>query len=59
MAEKKKKGDGFPIRIGPLMKQIFEKQKEKVKKETYDCIEASDYDVSEILAKKILKNNLI
>lgn len=48
----KKKREEFLIRIGPLMRQMIEKQRKKVLDVTYDEVEASDYYICEILAKK-------
>jgi len=55
----KKKREEYPTRIGPLLKKILEKQKQIVKDATWECINPSDYEVGEILAKKILKGNIL
>ena len=61
MAEtnQKKKREEYPTRIGPLLKKILEKQKQIVKKATWECLNPSDYEVGEILAKKILEANIL
>jgi len=43
----------FTIRIGPLLKAVLEQQKKQIKQATYDCVEPSDYEAGEIIAKKI------
>lgn len=43
----------YTARIGPLLREMLDKQKENIKKETYDVIEASDYNAGEIIAKKV------
>lgn len=53
------KREGFATRIGPLLKEIFEKQKDIIKKTTWECITASDYEVGEIIAKKIIESKLL
>jgi len=57
--KKKKTKEEYYIRIGPLLKKILRLQKENIKKETYDCINSSEYEAGEIIAKKIIKNNLV
>ena len=49
MVEKKE----FTIRIGPLLRDIIDRQKEKVKAVTYECVDVSDYEAGEIIAKKL------
>jgi len=57
--EKNKKRKDFPTRIGPLLKGIFEKQKKIIMKTTWECINPSDYEVGEIIAKKITESNIL
>ena len=57
--QKVKKRETYSTKIGPLLKNVFVKQKEKIKTVTYDCVNSSDYEVGEIIAKKILDNKLI
>ena len=46
-------------KISPLMREILDKQKEKVKAVTDDVCDCSDYEASELLAKKIIDNKLL
>lgn len=43
----------FTVRIGKLLKQALEKQKDSIRKATYDCVDPSDYEAGEIIAKKL------
>ena len=52
--EDKEKREEFSIRIGPLLKEVLDKQKENVNKVTYKCVVLSDYLAGEMLAKKVL-----
>ena len=56
---KKEKREEYPTRIGPLLKKIFEKQKQIVKETTWECINPSDYEVGEIIAKKVADRNIL
>ncbi len=47
------------VRIGVLLKQVLEKQKQKINEVTYGCVKASDYEAGEIIAKKIIENKLV
>lgn len=49
----------FAVRIGPLLKALLDKQKDRIKQATYDCVKSSDYDAGEIIAKKIIANKLL
>lgn len=51
--------EGHKVRIGPLLKSLFDKQKDRIKQATYDCVKSSDYDAGEIIAKKIIANKLL
>ncbi len=57
MVEKEKKE--YYVRIGPLLKDVLDKQKQNVKRETYDVCKSSEWEAGEILAKKIVENNLV
>ena len=57
--ETKTKREEFVTRIGPLLKGVFDKQKEKIKETTWDCVCSSDYDAGEIIAKKVTSNKLV
>ena len=51
--------ENYVVKIGPLLKNMLDKQKENVKRETYDVCNTSDYEAGEIIAKKIIENKLI
>ncbi len=51
MAEGKK--EEYTVRIGPLLRDKINKQKENIKEATYDCTDPSDYEAGEIIAKKL------
>jgi len=53
------KKEGHNTRIGPLLKSLFEKQKKIINKTTWECINPSDYEVGEIIAKKMLERNIL
>lgn len=50
---REKKREQYSITIGPLLKNLLNRQKEIIKQATYDCIESSDYEAGEIIAKKM------
>lgn len=50
MGEKKLE---FTIRIGPLLREVIDLQKARVKEVTLDVVDSSDYNAGEILAKKV------
>ncbi len=43
----------FTLRIGPLLREVIDIQKRKIKEATYDVVDASDYNAGEIVAKKV------
>ena len=55
--EPKKKA--FTVRIGPLMRQCLDKQKSSIKSMAYNVLETSDFMAGEVLARKILDNQLV
>lgn len=58
--EKIKKEDlGVIIRVHPLLIEVFEKQRKIVQDVTYNSISGSNYEISEIIAKKILNAKII
>ncbi len=57
--QKEGRREQWDIKIGPLMKKVLIKQREKIKEATYGIEKSSDYTASEIIAKKILDNDLI
>ncbi len=54
MEEKKKKLEEFTVRIGAKLKGLLQEQKNKIKEATYNCVNPSDLEAGEILAKKLL-----
>lgn len=55
MVEEKKKITEFTIRIGIKLREVLDQQKEQIKEATYNCVNPSDLEAGEIVAKKILK----
>jgi len=49
----------YATRIGPLLKKVFNEQKEIIKKATWECMNPSDYEVGEVIAKKIIEKNIL
>ena len=49
----------YVIKIGGKLRKVLDLQKVKIKEYTYDIVNASDYEVGEIIADKILKNELV
>jgi hypothetical protein len=49
----------YTIRIGPLLRKVLDKQKEIVEKFTYSAVNPSDYEIGELLAKKIIAGKII
>jgi len=54
-----KKREEFVIQIGPILKQVLELQKEKIKEVSWGCVNASYYEAGEVIAKKIMENKLV
>jgi len=54
-----KKTNVFYIRIGPKLKQLIEKQIDIIKEVTWNEVKASNFEAGEIIARKIIDNNLI
>ena len=59
MENKKQKRQEFITKIGPTLKDILTKQKKNVDDVTYGCVKTSDYEAGEMIAKKVLENNLV
>lgn len=59
MEEKSTKREEYVTKIGPLLKKLLEKQKENIKKVTYECVSSSDYEAGEIIAKKVIQSNIL
>ena len=53
MVEEKRKE--FVIKIGEKLREVLDLQKNQIKEATYDCVNPSDYEAGEIIAKKFLK----
>lgn len=51
--------EAYTVRIGPLLKKVLNKQKENVKRETYDVCKSSEWEAGEIIAKKVVENKLV
>lgn len=45
----------YTIRIGELLRKVLDKQKNQIKEATYNCVNPSDLEAGEIIAKKFLK----
>ncbi len=45
----------FIVKIGIKLREVLNSQKEQIKEATYNCVNPSDYEAGEIIAKKILK----
>ena len=43
----------YVIKIGPILREILNIRKEKIKDATYNCVNPSDYEAGEIIAKKL------
>lgn len=53
------KREQWDIKIGPIMKKALIKQRQKIKEATYGVEKSSDYTAAEIIAKKVLDNDLV
>ncbi len=47
------------VSIGPIMKKVVEKQKQNIREVTLDVCDPSNWEVMEILGRKLLENNLV
>lgn len=47
------KKEEFTVRIGPLLREVLDLQKVRIKEVTLDVVDSSDYNAGEILAKKV------
>lgn len=47
------------IRIGKVLREVLDKQKQRIKEVTMNSINASDLEAGEIIAKKVIENNLV
>ena len=55
----KVKREEFVIKIGKLLREVLDKQKENISKVTYDCVKSSDYEAGELLARKVIEKKLV
>lgn len=53
------KRENFVVKVGPLFRKVLDKQRDNIRKETYEVCDSSDWEAGEILAKKLINNNLI
>ena len=56
MADKREQ---FVCKIGPLLRDVLNKQKQNISNQTYDVCDSSDWEAGEILAKKLTESRLI
>ncbi len=49
----------FVCKIGPLLRDVLNKQRNNISKQTYDVCASSDWEAGEIVAKKIIESRLI
>ena len=57
--EIKKRREVFKPNVGPLFRKVLDLQKKNILKETYDVCDSSDWEASEIIAKKVMDNDLV
>lgn len=57
--EQGNKKESFVVKIGPILKEILDRQIQKIKKVTYDCVDSSYYEAGEIIGKKINDKGLV
>ncbi len=60
MANKKEvTRENYQVSIGPIMKEVLDKQKLNIKEVTMEICEPSNWEAMEILGRKLLENNLV
>lgn len=59
MNKKESKRKEYPVLIGEKLKDCLDRQKESIKEISYGVLEVSYYNAGEVLAEKILKNNIV
>lgn len=59
MVEEKIKRKVFNVKIGEKLYNALQRQKQKVREVTMDCVKTSDYEAGEIIAIKLSENKLL
>ncbi len=54
MEEENKKTKEYTVRIGEKLRKVLDQQKKQIEEITYDCVNPSDLEAGEIIAKKVL-----
>lgn len=49
----------YRINVGPLFKSVLDKQRKNVRDVTFDVCDSSEWEASEMIAKKIIQNKLV
>jgi len=57
--EKSKRRKVYRINVGPLFKDVIEKQRKNIMDVTLGVCDSSEWEASEMLAKKIKENRLV
>ena len=57
--EEKEKRQVFRINVSPLFKKVIEKQRKNIMDITMGVCDSSEWEASEMLAKKIIENKLV
>ncbi len=47
------KRETYVAKIGPLLKEVLNRQRKIIKEATYDVCNSSDWEAGEIIAKKV------
>ena len=55
----KEKRQVFRINVSPLFKQVIEKQRKNIMDVTMGVCDSSEWEASEMIAKKIIENKLV
>lgn len=63
MNKTKENGNGetkrYTVLIGEKLKEVLDQQIANINKATYDVVKGSYYEAGEIIAKKLIQNNLV
>lgn len=57
--KKKKKDRGVYMRVSPLFDEVVKKQRKNINGVTQDSVNGSTYEVTDLLAKKLISNRLV